>query len=150
MKRVLAVVLIATLTTLMLGIDRTSWAQGRDEEKREKQQAAVAKALRDMRRGTTATLERTNGQKIDVVIEEITAQEIVVMRELNGQVASETIPLAEIATIKKSSLKKMSRTSKVLIGTAVAVGLLVVAAVAVCASAASSAQPGPSNAQPTH
>ena len=149
MKRVLAVVLIATLTTLMLGIDRTSWAQGRDEEKREKQQAAVAKALRDMRRGTTATLERTNGQKIDVVIEEITAQEIVVMRELNGQVASETIPLAEIATIKKSSLKKMSRTSKVLIGTAVAVGVLVVAAVAACASA-SGAQPSPNNAHPAH
>ena len=58
MKRVLAVVLIATLTTLMLGIDRTSWAQGRDEEKREKQQAAVAKALRDMRRASMPALRR--------------------------------------------------------------------------------------------
>jgi hypothetical protein len=146
MKRVLAVVLIATLTTLMLGIDRTSWAQGRDDKKREKQQAAVAKALRDMHRGTTAVVERTNGEKIDVVIEEIRAQEIVVMREQRGQVGSETIPIAEIAKIKQSNLKKMSTTSKVLIGTAVAVGVLFVAAVATCSSA-SGARTAP---EPTH
>lgn len=136
MKRVLAVVLIATLTTLMLGIDTTSWAQGRDEKKREKQQAAVAKALHDMHRGSTATVERTNGEKIDVVIEEIRAQEIVVMRQQHGHVATETIALADIAKVKKASLKKMSMTSKVLIGTAVAVGVLVVGTLAACASAA--------------
>ena len=56
MKRVLTVVLIATLTTLMLGVDTTSWAQGRDEKKREKQQAAVAKALHQpVARSCTAT-----------------------------------------------------------------------------------------------
>jgi hypothetical protein len=149
MKRVLAVVLIATLTTLILGIDTTSWAQGRDEKKREKQQAAVAKALLDMHRGTTATVERTNGEKIDVVIEEIRAQEIVVMRQQRDQVATETIPIADIANIKKASLKKMSTTSKVLIGTAVAVGVLFVAALAACASA-SGAQPSLDSANPTH
>jgi len=149
MKRVLAIVLIATLTTLMLGIDRKSWAQERDEKQREKQQAAVAKALRDMHRGTTATVERTNGEKIDVVIEEIRAHEIVVMREQAGQVGTETIPIAEIATIKPSSLKKMSKTSKVLIGTAVAVGVLFVATVAACASA-SGAHPTRSAPEPTH
>ena len=140
MKRVLAIVLIATLTTLMLGIDRTSWAQGRDEKKREQQQAAVAKALRDMHRGTTATVERTNGEKIDVVIEEIRPQEIVVMRQQGDHVATETIPIADIAKIKQASLKKMSTTSKVLIGTAVAVGVLFVAAVATCASASGAHQ----------
>ena len=137
MKRVLAVVLIATLTTLMLGIDTTSWAQGRDEKKREKQQAAVAKALRDMHRGTTATVERTDGEKFDVVIEEIRAQEVVVMREQRDRVTTETIAIADIANIKKTSLRKMSMTSKVLIGTAVAVGVLFVAALASCASASS-------------
>ena len=149
MKRVLAVVLIATLTTLMLGVDTTSWAQGRDEKKREKQQAAVAKALHDMDRGTTATVERTDGEKIDVVIEEIRAQEIVVMRQKHNQVATETIPIADIANIKKASLKKMSMTSKVLIGTAVAVGVLFVGALAACASA-SGAQPGLDRANPAH
>jgi hypothetical protein len=142
MKRVLTVMLVAVLTTMMVGVDRTSWAsQEADQKKREKQQAAVAKALRDMHRGTTATVERTNGEKIDVVIEEIRAQEIVVMRQQRDQVASETIPIADIAKIKKASLRKMSVTSKVLIGTAVAVGVLFVAALAACASA-SAAQPG--------
>jgi hypothetical protein len=149
MKRVLAIVLIATLTTLMLGIDRKSWAQERDEKKREQQQAAVAKALSGMHRGTTATLERTNGEKIDVVIEEIRPQEIVVMREQRDHVTSETIPIADIAKIKQASLKKMSTTSKVLIGTAVAVGVLFVAAVAACASA-SGAHPTRSAPEPTH
>ena len=149
MKRVLAVVLIATLTTLMLGIDTTSWAQGRDEKKREKQQAAVAKALRDMRRGTTATVERRDGEKIDVVIEEIRAQEIVVMRQQRDHVATETIPIADIAHIKKASLRQMSMTSKVLIGTAVAVGVLFVGALAACASAAG-AQPSLDSARPAH
>jgi hypothetical protein len=149
MKRVLAVVLIATLTTLMLGIDRASWAQGRDEKKHEKQQAAVAKALGDMHRGSTATIERTDGEKIDVVIEEIRAQEIVVMRQQRDHVASETIPIADIAKIKKASLKKMSMTSKVLIGTAVGIGVLFVAALAACASA-SGAQPGLNDAHPAH
>ena len=149
MKRVLAVVLIATMTTLMLGIDRASWAQERDDKKREKQQAAVAKALGDMHRGTTAAVERTNGEKIDVVIEEIRAQEIVVMRQQGDHIASETIPIADIAKIKPASLKKMSTTSKVLIGTAVAVGVLFVAAVATCSSA-SGAHPGLNSAQPSH
>ncbi len=149
MKRVLAVVLVATLTTLMLGIDTTSWAQGRDEKKREKQQAAVAKALRDMHRGTTATVERTDGEKIDVVIEEIRAQEIVVIRQQRNQVANETIPIADIAKIKKASLEKMSMTSKVLIGAAVAVGVLFVGALAACASA-SGAQPSLDSANSTH
>jgi hypothetical protein len=142
MKRVLAIVLIATLTTLMLGIDTTSWAQGRDEKKREKQQAAVAKALADMHRGTTASVERTDGEKIDVVIQEIRPQEIVVMLQRGDQVATETIPVADIAKIKKASLKKMSTTSKVLLTTAVAVGALFLGAVAACASAAGQPSPG--------
>ena len=94
MKRVLAVVLIATLTTLMLGIDTTSWAQGRDEKKREKQQAAVAKALHDMRRGTTATVERRTGRRSTSSSRRSRA-EIVVMRQQRDQVATETIPITE-------------------------------------------------------
>ena len=56
---------------------------------------------------------------------------------------TETIPIADIAKIKKASVKKMSTTSKVLIGVAVGLGVLVVAGLAVCASASSArAQPG--------
>ena len=136
MRRVFAVVLIATLTTMMLGIDRTSWAsQDRDHEKREKQRAAVTKALGEMRRGSTATIERRDGQKMDVVIQDISPDTVTVMRQQQDHVVTETIPIAEIAKIKKTSVKKMSTTSKVLIGTAVALGVLVTAALASCSTA---------------
>lgn len=136
MRRVFAVVLIATLTTMMVGIDRTSWAsQDRDHEKREKQRAAVTKALGEMRRGSTATIERQDGQKMDVVIQDISPDTVTVMRQQQDHVVTETIPIAEIAKIKKTSVKKMSTTSKVLIGTAVAFGVLVTAALASCSTA---------------
>jgi len=143
MRRVFAVVLIATLTTMMIGIDRTSWAsQDRDHEKREKQRAAVAKALGEMTRGSTATIERQNGQKVDVVIKDITPDAVTVMRQQQDQVVTETIPIADIAKIKKTSAEKMSKTSKVLIATAVAIGVLFIAALASCASASYAEHPG--------
>jgi hypothetical protein len=150
MTRVLAVVLIATLTTMMLGIDATSWAgQGRDQNKREKQRAAVTKALGEMRRGTTATVERQDGERVEVVIQEITPDAIIVLRQQGDHVVTETIPIADIAKIKKTSVKKMGTTSKVLIGVAVALGVLVVAGVAVCASAATAQQrSSPAEARP--
>ena len=147
MRRVFAVLLIATLTTMMIGIDRTSWAgQDRDREKRERQRAAVTKALGEMTRGSTATIERQDGQKFDVVIQEITPDAVTVMRQQQDHVVTETIPLTDIATIKKTSAKKMSKTSKVLIATAVALGVLVIAALASCASASYPESPGTSEA----
>jgi hypothetical protein len=143
MKRVLAVVLIAALTTLMLGIDRTSWAnQVADQKKGDKQSAAVARSLRDMHRGTTARLVLKDGREADVVIEEITADTVTVMRQEGDHVVTETIQIADIARIKKVSLKKMGTASKVLIGVAVGVGVLFVAALAACASASSGDAPG--------
>ncbi len=150
MRRVLAVALIATLTTMMIGIDATTWAsQDRDQQKREKQRAAVTKALGEMHRGSTATIERQDGEKIDVVIQEITPDAVTVLRQQGNTVVTETIPIADIAKIKKASVKKMSATSKVLITVAVALGVLFVAGVAVCASAAS-AQSSPSPAAAVH
>ena len=147
MRRVFAVLLIATLTTMMIGIDRTSWAgQDRDHEKREKQRAAVTKALGEMTRGSTATIERQDGEKFDVVIQEITPDAVTVMRQQQDHVVTETILLTDIATIKKTSAKKMSKTSKVLIATAVALGVLVIAALASCASASYPESPGTSEA----
>jgi hypothetical protein len=142
MRRVLAVALIATLTTMMIGIDRTSWAsQDRDQEKRAKQRAEVTRALSEMRRGTTAIIEYQDGRKADVVIEEIAADSVTVMRQEKDHVVTEIIPISDIAKIKKASVKKVSKTSKVLIGTAVAVGLIVTAALAACAAASYSERP---------
>ena len=84
-----------------------------------------------MQRGTTATVERKDGMKFDVVIEEITADNVTVLRQIGDKVTSETIPISDIARgIKKKSLKKMGAASKVLIVTAVTLGVLFVAALA--------------------
>ena len=142
MKRVIAVALIAALATLMVGIDRPSWAsQGRDQKTSEKQRAAVARNLGEMRRGSTARIERRDGSEIDVVIQEITADTIIVLRQERDQVVTETIAIADIAKIEKTSLKKMGTASKVLIGVAVGLGVLIVAAVASCRSSAAPERP---------
>jgi hypothetical protein len=135
MKRVIAVALIAALATLMVGIDRPSWAsQGRDQKTSEKQRAAVARNLGEMRRGSTARIERKDGSEVDVVIQEITADTITVLRQERDQVVTETIAIADIAKIEKTTLKKMGTASKVLIGVAVGLGVLIVAVVASCRS----------------
>src|SRR5438067_2397839 len=107
MRRVLSVVLIAAFASMMLGIDRTSWAgQAGDQKKRDKQHAAVVKSLTGMHRGTTAALERQDGERVDVVIQEITADSITVLRDDRGHVVTETIPIVDIAKIRKANLKR--------------------------------------------
>ena len=150
MKRVLAVVLIAVLTTMALGIDHTvSASQSGDQKRAEKQRADVAKALAGMQRGTTATVERKDGMKFDVVVEEITADNVTVLRQIGDRVTSETIPISEIAQIKKKSLKKMGVASKVLIVTAVTLGVLFVAALTSCTVSAANA-PADAGASPAN
>jgi hypothetical protein len=144
MKRVIAVLLVATLTTLMVGVDRQSWAsQPRTTAQREE----VARRLHDMHQGSTVRIERVDGTQVDAVIKEITADNVTVLVEAGGVVTTETIPIADIARIDQVSAKKMSKTKKVLIVTAVALGVLVVATVAACASSFAadrrSAQLGP-------
>jgi hypothetical protein len=132
MKRVLAVVLIAALATAALGIDDTVSASQSGDQKADKQRDDVAKALAGMRRGTTAAVERKDRVKFDAVIEEITVDSVTVLRQIGNKVTSETIPISDIARIKEKSLKKMGAASKVLIWTAVTVGVLFVAALASC------------------
>ncbi|AMY09227.1 hypothetical protein LuPra_02440 [Luteitalea pratensis] len=151
MKRVLAVVLIAALATLALGIDDTvSAIQSGDQKKADTQRADVAKALAGMQRGTTATVENKYGMKFDVVIEEITADSVTVLRQIGDTTTSETIPISDIARIKKKSLKKMGTASKVLIVAAVTLGVLFVAALTTCSvsgeSASADANVSPANA----
>jgi hypothetical protein len=134
MKRVLAVVLIAALATAALGIDDTvvSASQSGDQKKADKQRDEVAKALAGMQRGTTATVERQDRVKFDAVIEEITVDSVTVLRQIGDKVTREKIPISDIARIKEKSLKKMGAASKVLIWTAVTLGVLFVAVLASC------------------
>ena len=140
MKRVFAVVLLAVLVTSALGIDHSvSASQSGDQRRAEQQRTAVANDLAGMQQGTTASLERKDGTKFDVVIQEITADSVTVLRQIRDQVTSETIPISDIARVKKKSLKKMGTASKVLIVTAVTLGVLFVAALATCSVAPANA-----------
>lgn len=144
MKRVIAVIVIAVLTTVMVGIDRTSWAdQKSDQKKAEKQRTAVDRSLGGMERGSTATLELKDGTKTDVVIEAITADTITVWRQNQDRsVGTETIPIADIAKIEKMSLNQAAKSHKALIVTTIALGVIV-GLVAVCASSYSDQQQTP-------
>jgi hypothetical protein len=135
MERVIAVILIAALTTLMVGVDRTSWAsQEPDQRKREAQREAVAKDLRGMHRGSTVRIERTDGSRVDAVIQDITPDAVTVLVADRDQTMTQTIAIADIAKIEKVSLKQMSKTNKVLIGVAVGLGVLIIATLAACAA----------------
>jgi hypothetical protein len=133
MKRVFAVLLIAALTTLSLGIDQAvSASQSGDQRKAEKQRADVMKALRGMQSGSTAAVELKNGMKFDVVIQDITADDVTVLRQVGDKTVSEVIPIGDLARIKNKSLKSMGLASKILIVTAASLGVLFVAALAAC------------------
>ena len=103
-----------------------------------------------MQRGATATVENKYGMKFDVVIEEITADSVTVLRQIDGKAISETIPIADIAQIKKKSVKKMGTASKVLIVAAVTLGVLFVGALTACSvsgdNASADAKVSPANA----
>jgi len=150
MKRVLAVMLIATLTTMMLGIERPSWAaQGGDQTKAEKQRAAVVKALGGMRRGSTIAVELHVGEKFDAVIEEITPDTLTVLRQQGDTVVHQTIDVGDIAKVKKTTIRKMGVASKVLLWTAATIGVLFVAGLAACASAAGAPAAPAADSAPT-
>ena len=133
MKRVLAVLLIAALTTLSLGVDQAvSASQSGDQKRAEKQRADVMKALRGMQSGSTAAVELKDGTKFDVVIQDITADNVTVLRQVGDKTTSEVIPISDLARIKKKSLQSMGMASKILIVTAATLGVLFVAALASC------------------
>ena len=46
---------------------------------------------------------------MDVVIEEITPDSVTVMRQEKDDAVTETIPISDIATIKKASVKKIEQ-----------------------------------------
>jgi hypothetical protein len=113
---------------MMLGSDRTSWAgQAGDAKNAEKQRADVMKVLKDMRRGSTVSIELKSGEQFDAVIQEIAADTLTIMRQQGETASTQSVAIDDIARLKKTSIRKMGVASKVLIGTAVTLGLLVAA-----------------------
>jgi hypothetical protein len=133
MKRVLSVLLIGTLSTLLLGIENISWAQA----------DPIRQALSTLRRGSTVEIERSNGTKFYAVIEEIGPDSISVMRDEGGRTLTETIPLADVTSIKAVSVKQVAHNHRTLIVASIVAGVLVIALVGACASASSDVRPVP-------
>jgi len=134
MKRVLAVMLSGTLSTFLLGIENNSWAQA----------DPVRQALSTLRRGSTVEIERSSGPKFYAVIEAIEPDSITVMRDEAGRTLTETIPVSDIRSIRVVSVRQVAHNHRTLIVASIVAGILVIALVGACASAATDARPSPS------
>ena len=134
MKRVLAVMLIGTLSTLLMGIENTSWAQA----------DPIRQALSTLRRGSTVEMERSSGPKFYAVIEEIGPDSITVMRDEAGRTLTETIPVADVKSIKAVSVRQVAHGHRTLIVASIVAGILVIALFGACASASQEVRPAPS------
>ena len=64
------------------------------------------KALGEMLAAPPRQSSGRTAQKMDVVIQEITPEAVTFMRQQRDHVVTETIPIADIATIKKASLEE--------------------------------------------
>ena len=126
--------LIGTLSTFVLGIENNSWAQT----------DPIRQALSTLRRGSTVEVERSNGPKFYAVIEEIGPDSITVMRDEAGRTLTETIPVSDIRSIKVVSVRQVAHNHRTLIVASIVAGILVIALVGACASAATDTRPSPS------
>jgi hypothetical protein len=145
MRRVLSVILIAALTTLLLGVDRTSSA-GQDpatampakpkkpkQTKEEKRRAEVTRVLsEDLTRGSFVHIERLDGNEVDGVVQEIAGDSITVARQERRGVVTETIAIADIGSIERTSKPLGWRVKALIIGGSVFAGMA--ATVATCRS----------------
>ena len=132
MKRVMVVVLGGALTTLLLGINETSWAVPiRSVSQSEPQREQVVRRLATMRRGSTVEIEWNDGTKFYAVVQDIGPDEITVLLERDGRTVTETIAIDDIRNIGEVSPQKVARGHKGLIAGAIVAGVLV-ALVGVC------------------
>jgi hypothetical protein len=134
--RLIAVALIAALTTLMLGINDVSWA-AQTGQQTDRQREQVTRRLAGMHRGSTVEVTLTDGTKVAAVIQEIVPDAVTLLVDDRGTVSTRTVPVAEIREIRAVNPRKMSVGHKVLLGAAIAAGVFAVAILAACASAGS-------------
>jgi hypothetical protein len=133
----MVVVLIGTLTTLMLGIDETSWAvQAPSAQQQNAQREEVLRRLATMRRGSSVQVERQDRTKFYAVLQDIGPDSITVLREEGKNTTSEVIPVTSIRQIRAVSPQKVAKGGhKGLIIAAVVAGVLVAGLVGSCRSA---------------
>jgi hypothetical protein len=68
---------------------------------------------------------RTDGTKISAVIQDVGIDSVTVLTDERGQVETQTIAVSDIRSIKLANPRKMSHGHKVLLVTAVTLGVIV-------------------------
>jgi hypothetical protein len=133
MKRVLAVMVIATFLTLTVGMEQTSWAIqtiGAAEHNE------VVARIATLKRGSTVEVTGSDGTVFYAVIEEIGPDSLRVMRDEGGAVTTETLAISDIRRIRPVSPRRVAHGHKTLIITAIVAGVIV-GVVGACASSSS-------------
>jgi hypothetical protein len=127
--------LIGTLTTLMLGINETSWAvQAAPAAQQDAARESVVRRLATMRRGLTVQIERQDRTKFYAVIEAIGPDSITVLRDEGKSTTTEVIPVGGIREIREVSPQKVAKGHKALIITAIVTGVIVGGLLAIVSS----------------
>ena len=127
MKRAAFVAALAIVSWLVFGAHDASWA--RQDAAKQGEQRAVADKLRLLGPGSEITLFLTDGSKLDAVLREVRDDAIVVVPTKGG--VATTILLTEIQRLQTRK-KGHHPVTWFLIGTATAVGALIVVALAAC------------------
>src|SRR3954470_8281380 len=104
MTRILSVILIATLMTLTLGMEQTSWAI---QTVSAVEHDEVASQLALMKRGSTVEVTQADGSVFYAVIEEIGTDSVRLMRDDAGVVRTDTIPITDIRRIRVVSPRRV-------------------------------------------
>jgi hypothetical protein len=128
MKRVLFVPALAIISWLVFGAHDASWARPELAAMKADQRAA-SDNLRLLRPGSEITVYLTDGSKLEAVLLEIQDDAIVVQPRKGGQ--STTIMVTDIQRVQTKGAGHHPITY-VLIGTAAAIGGLILIALATC------------------
>jgi hypothetical protein len=128
MKRAVFVAALAIVSWLVFGAHDASWAR-QDAAAKKGDQRAVAEQLRLLGPGSEITVYLTDGSKLEGVLREVEDDAIVVVPKKGG--AATTILLADIQRLQTKG-KGHHPITYVLIGTATAIGALIVVALAAC------------------
>lgn len=128
MKRAAFVAALAIVAWLVFGAHDASWAR-QDVAAKQEDPRAVSAKLRLLGPGAELRLFLTDGSKLDVVLREVRDDAIVVVPTKGG--GATTILLTEIQRLQ-TRRKGHHPVTWILIGTATAIGGLIVVALATC------------------
>jgi hypothetical protein len=128
MKRAAFVAALAIVSWLVFGAHDASWAR-QDPAAKQGGQREVSEKLRLLGPGSEITVYLTDGSKLEGVLREVQPDAIVVVPRKGG--VATTILLADVQRLQSKG-KGRHPITYVLIGTATAIGALIVVALATC------------------